>query len=344
MSQIFWSQRIKLASWGDQWGEWVVGEEALGRGAAWCYSWLDGEISSPWFSWHHRTEIIKFSVHPVLAFTFYQFSSFQSLSHVLVFATPWTAAHQASLSITNTQSLLKPTSIESVMPSNHLILCRPLLLLPSTFPPSGSFPMSQFFASGGQSIGASASILPMTIQGWSPLGWTGWISLQSKGLSRVFSNTTVQKHQFISAQLSFGSNSHIHTWPLENVLACLVLTIQWGTCCCPHFTVEATECRWKPKRSWLSASLLQFKSFLFLLKIITWSEVAQSCPTVCDPVDCGPPGFPVHGILQARIPEWVTISFCRRSNTIVQTIQCGRCFAQNELIVLGERGGVWNFN
>ena len=82
---------------------------------------------------------------------------------------------------------------------------------------SGSFPVSQFFTSGGQSIwvSASASVHPMNIQGWFPLGWTGWISLQSKGLSRVFSNTTVQKHQFFSAQLSLWSNSHVHIWPLE---------------------------------------------------------------------------------------------------------------------------------
>ena len=88
---------------------------------------------------------------------------------------------------------------------------------PQSFPASGSFPMSQLFAWGGQSIGvsASASVLPMNTQGWSPLGWTGWISLQSKGLSRVFFNTTVQKHQFFGAQLSSQSNSHIHTWPLE---------------------------------------------------------------------------------------------------------------------------------
>ena len=86
-----------------------------------------------------------------------------------------------------------------------------------SFPASGSFPMSQFFASDGQSIGvsASASVLPMNIQDWFPLELTGWISLQSKGLSRIFSNTTVQKHQFFSTQLSSQSNSHIHTWPLE---------------------------------------------------------------------------------------------------------------------------------
>ena len=85
---------------------------------------------------------------------------------------------------------------------------------------SGSFPMSQFFASGGQSIrvSASASVLPMNIQGWFLLGLTGWISLLSKGLSRVFSNTTVEKHQFFSAQLSLQSNSHIHTWLLEKKL------------------------------------------------------------------------------------------------------------------------------
>ena len=86
-----------------------------------------------------------------------------------------------------------------------------------SLPASRSFPMSQLFAWGGQSIGVSAltSVLPMNTQDWFPLGWTGWISLQSKGLSRVFSNTTLQKHQFFSTQLSSQSNSHIHTWPLE---------------------------------------------------------------------------------------------------------------------------------
>ena len=111
--------------------------------------------------------------------------SVQSLSHVQLFATPWTAAHQASLSITNSQSLLKLMSMVLVMPSNHLILCHPLPSCPQSLLASGSFQMSQFFASGGQSIGfsASTSLLPMSIQDWSPLGWTGWISLQSKGLS-----------------------------------------------------------------------------------------------------------------------------------------------------------------
>ena len=88
---------------------------------------------------------------------------------------------------------------------------------PQSLPASESFPMSQLFTWGGQSIGVSAlaSCLPKKSQGWSPSEWTGWISLQSKGLSRVFSNTTVQKHRFFSAQLSSQSNSHIHTWPLE---------------------------------------------------------------------------------------------------------------------------------
>ena len=106
-------------------------------------------------------------------------------------------------------------SIESVMPSNHLILCRPFSSCLQSFPASGSFPTSQFFASGGQSIGASASVLPVNIQDWFPLGWTGWISLQSKELSRLFFNTTVQKHQFFSTQSSLWSNSHICTWLLE---------------------------------------------------------------------------------------------------------------------------------
>ena len=93
----------------------------------------------------------------------------------------------------------------------------PFSSCPQCLPASDSFPMSQLFTWGGQSIGVSAlaSVLPMNIQDWSPLEWNGWISLQSKGLSRVFSNTTVQKHQFFRAQLSSQSNSHIHTWPLE---------------------------------------------------------------------------------------------------------------------------------
>ena len=110
---------------------------------------------------------------------------------------PHAAARQASLCITNSRSSLKLMSTESVMPCNHLIFCHPLLL-------QSSIQMSQFFALGGQSIGVStsASVLPMNIQDWSPLRWSGWNSLQSKGLSRVFSNTTVQKHQFFNTQLS----------------------------------------------------------------------------------------------------------------------------------------------
>ena len=143
-------------------------------------------------------------------------SSVQSLSHVRLFATSWTAACQTFLSITSSWSLPKLMSVESVMPSKHLILCCPLLLLLWIFPPSGSFQMSQFFASGGQSIGVSASalVLPMNIQDWFPFRWIGWISLLSKGPSRVFSNTTVQKHQLFGSQLSLWSNSHIHTWLL----------------------------------------------------------------------------------------------------------------------------------
>ena len=148
---------------------------------------------------------VNTSIHiPFWFMVFSWFSSVQSLSHVRLFATPWSAAPQASLSITNSWSLPKPMSVESVMPSNHLILCHPLLLLPSIFPNIRVFQMSQLFPSGGQSIGvsASASVLPMNTQDWFPLGWIGWISLRSKGLSRVFSNTTFQKHQFFGTQLS----------------------------------------------------------------------------------------------------------------------------------------------
>ena len=151
--------------------------------------------------------------------------------------TPWTAARQASLSITSCWSLLKLMSIESVMSFNHLILCRPLLLLPLIFPSIRVFSSGQIvFPSGDQSIGASASasVLPINIQDWFPLRLTALISLQSKGLSRVFSNTTVQKHQFLGA----------HS--------------------------------------------------------VQFSSVAQSCPTLCNPMDCSMPGLPVHH----QLPEF----------------------------------------
>ena len=145
-----------------------------------------------------------------------QFSSVQLLSRVRLFAMPWIAACQASLSITTSRSSLRLTSIESVMPSSHLILCRPLLLLP-LIPPSNSVfsNESTLLTRWPKYWSFSFSIIPSKeSQGWSS-EWTGWISLQSKGLSRVFSNTTVQKHQFFGAQPSSQSNSHIHTWPLE---------------------------------------------------------------------------------------------------------------------------------
>ena len=146
-----------------------------------------------------------------------QLSSVQSLSRVRLFATPWIAACQASLFITISRSSLRLTSTESVMPSSHLIFSCPLSSCPQSLPASESFPVSQLFSWGGWSTGvlASASFLPRKSQGWSPSEWTGWISLQSKGLSRVFSNTTVQKHQCFDAQPFSQSNSHIHTWPLE---------------------------------------------------------------------------------------------------------------------------------
>ena len=139
-----------------------------------------------------------------------QFSSM--LTCVRLFATTWIAARQASLSITNSRSLLKLMPIKSGCHPAISSSVIPFSFCPQSLPASGSFPMSQLFTWGGQNTGvsASASVLPMNIQDWS-LGWTGWISLQSKGLSRVFSNTTVQKHQFFRAQLSSQSNVHIHT-------------------------------------------------------------------------------------------------------------------------------------
>ena len=153
----------------------------------------------------------------VLSERLYQFSSVQWLSPVQLFVTSWTAALQAFLSIINCQTLLKHMSIELVMPSKHLILCRPLLLLPSIFPSIRVFSSESVLRIRWPKYWSfSLSIIPPTnTQGWSPSEWTGWISLQSKGLSRVFPNTTVQKHQFFGTQPSSQSNSHIHTWPQE---------------------------------------------------------------------------------------------------------------------------------
>ena len=170
-------------------------------------------------------------------------SSVQLLSCVQLLATPWITAHEASLSsVQFSRSIVSdslwphelqharppcPSPTSRVHPNScpSSQWCHPAISssvvpfssCPQSFPASGSFPMSQLFTWGGQSIGvsASASVLPMNTQGWSPSGWIGWISLQSKGLSRIFSNTTVQKHQFFSAQLSSQSKSHIHTWPQE---------------------------------------------------------------------------------------------------------------------------------
>ena len=130
---------------------------------------------------------------------------------------PFLVCWYASWSFTISQSSLKHMSVELVILSNHLILCHPLFLLPSIFPSIRVFSNESVFTSGGQSIGASASasVLPMNIQGWFPLELTGFISLLSKGVSRVFSSTTVQKHQFFSSQPSLWYSFHIYTWLLE---------------------------------------------------------------------------------------------------------------------------------
>ena len=137
------------------------------------------------------------------------FQSCPTLCDAMNCSTPGLPVHHQLPEITETH-------VRWVSDSIHFILCHPLLLLTSVFPSIRVFSMSQLFILGSLRIGvvASTSVLPVNTQDWSPLGWTGWISLQSKGLSRVFSSTTVQKHQFFCAQLSSQSNSHIHTWPL----------------------------------------------------------------------------------------------------------------------------------
>ena len=165
-----------------------------GNGTAWTKA-------QPWPKWVTAQEKFWIVRPPcALLWELVQFSCSVMSDSV----TPWTAARQAFLSITNCWGLPKPMSIELVMPSNHLILCHPLLLIPSIFPSIRVFANDSALRIRWPKYWsfASTSDLPMNTQDWSPLGWTGWISLQSKGLSRVFSNTTLQKHQFFSTQLS----------------------------------------------------------------------------------------------------------------------------------------------
>ena len=173
--------------------------------------------SLPFLKWFdvYKTGKETFSNASSWSQVYDQFSSIQLLSRVRLFVTPQHAmpprppptpgGHPNSCA---SSQWCHPAISSSVVPFSSC---------PQSLPASGSFPMSQLFTSGGQSIGISAlaSVLPMNTQDWSPLGWTGWISLQSKGLSRVFSNTTVQKYQFFSPQPSSQSNSHIHTWQPE---------------------------------------------------------------------------------------------------------------------------------
>ena len=174
--------------------------------------WFSGTVS---FTSIPRNSLINTEDKEVL-------SSVQSLSRVQLFATLWIAARQASLSITISQSSLKFTSIESVMPSSHLILCRPLFLLPQSLPASESFPMSQLFAWGGQNTGVSAlaSFLPKNTQGWSPLEWTGWISLQ------VY--VYVNIHSYICIYIIHISIFHIQYRPQSlKVEMIIILIYSW---------------------------------------------------------------------------------------------------------------------
>jgi len=202
-----WGSGEMTYSRNGHWRAWGIGGTELPVAPLASWLWLlPGHLLS-WllqsFHWAYGPQITSLSTEA-------QIRSDQSLSCVRLFSTPWIAARQASLSITNSPSSqwCHPAISSSVIPFSSC---------PQSLPAWESSPVSQLFAWGGQSTGVSAlaSFLPKKSQGWSPSEWTGWISLQSKGLSRVFSNTTVQKHQFFGTQPSSQSNSHIHTWPQE---------------------------------------------------------------------------------------------------------------------------------
>ena len=178
----------------------------------------------------------------IVCFTLSDFSVQFSHSVVSDSAAPWMAALQASLSFTNSQSLFKLKSIELVMPSNHLILCGPLLLLPSVFPSIKSFPMSQLFTSSGPSIGASASasVLPMNIQGCLPLGLTGLIFLQVKGLSRVFS-TCLGLHLYHPNILMYTFKKQLFSFTYTERSTCEYILQRMTTCIGEHTYASATS-------------------------------------------------------------------------------------------------------
>ena len=172
-------------------------------------------------------------------------------------------------------------SIQSVMLFNDLILCCPFSFCLQSFPASGSFPVSLIFVSDGQSVGAStsASVLPINIQGWFLLGLTGWISLQSKGLSIVFSSTTVQKHQFFSIQPSL--------WPYSRIYD------SWK-----NHSFDYTElCRPRPIKPKPGEPYANPPFYIHFWKKCLCAQSLQSCLTLCDPMGCGLQGSFIHGIL-----------------------------------------------
>ena len=181
------------------------------------FSWRQMSSGLAFTKANTHAQVLMEGYHITFMFCYQYISSFQLLNCVQLVATPWTAACQASMSITNSWSLLKLMSTESMMPSNHPMLCHSLLLPCSIFPSIRVFLNESVLWIRWPKYWnlALASVLPMNIQDWFPLGWTGLISLQCKGLWRVFSNTTVQKHQFFGTQLSLYSNSHIHIGLLE---------------------------------------------------------------------------------------------------------------------------------
>ena len=226
-------QRDQFLVWLQHWPSWNPGPMTW-QSNFWYL------VKSEWPRVFAPTSITSEQLRDFSAFSMFSLHLFpmiiiQSLSRVWLFTTPWTAARQACLSPTVSWSL----SIELMMLSNHLIHCCPLLLLPSIFPSFRVFSKeSALWPASGQSIGAlpSASVLPMIIQDWFSLGLTGLISLLSKGLSEVFSSTTIQKHQFFGTQPPLWFNSHIYTWLLERPQIWLYgpLSAKWYLCFLIH--------------------------------------------------------------------------------------------------------------
>ena len=268
----------------------------MDRGAWWAA--VHGVTKSDMTEWLSTSWLMVWNVYSWMLLTIHisslqkcLFKSFvvvvvvvELLSHVWLFATPWTAAYQASPSFYCLLGLFKFRSIESVMPSNYIIICHHLFLLPSVFPSIRIFSSELSLYIRWPSIGTSASesVLPMNIQGWFPLGLTGLTPFQSKRLSSIFSISTISGHQFFKAQPSLWLSSHIHTWLLKKTIALTIWTLVCKVICLFFNMLSSFVIVFLPRSKCFLISWLQSPSTVILKpKKITSVTDSNFSPSIC---------------------------------------------------------------